>query len=231
MIKVVFIDIDNTLLSFSEFVKETMKAGFEKFGLKPYKEEMFHTFNNINNRLWSRLEKGELTQNQIESVRWDMVFEELGIQFDGILFEKYFKECMFVSAILEPGAMEFLQYLSSKYILCAASNGPHVQQLNRLQLAGMYDYFAHFFISEKVGAEKPSRAFFEYGFKELRESGLEDIKPEETMIVGDSCSSDMAGGKGYGMKTCFYTRGKKLENRPENVDDMIENLMDIAQIL
>ncbi len=29
--KVIFIDIDNTLLSFSEYVKHTMQTGFEHF--------------------------------------------------------------------------------------------------------------------------------------------------------------------------------------------------------
>ena len=231
MIKVVFIDIDNTLLSFSEFVIETMKSGFEKFGLKPYEEDMFFAFERTNNQLWSRLEKGELTQAQIEAVRWNIVFEELGIDFDGLTFEKYFKEQMFISAILEPGAMEFLAYLSDKYILCAASNGPHVQQLNRLEIGKMYDFFKHFFISEKVGAEKPSRAFFEYAFKEFEEAGMADLKPEETMIIGDSCTSDMAGGKGYGMQTCYYTRGRKIAEKPANADYVIENLVDIRKIL
>ena len=33
-IKVIFIDIDNTLLDFDEYVKETMKNGFKHFSLK-----------------------------------------------------------------------------------------------------------------------------------------------------------------------------------------------------
>lgn len=35
-VKAVFLDIDNTLLSFDGYVKQTMKEGFEHFGLKPY---------------------------------------------------------------------------------------------------------------------------------------------------------------------------------------------------
>ena len=40
-IKAVFIDIDDTLLSFSGYVRQAMKDGFRLFGLKPYEEEMF----------------------------------------------------------------------------------------------------------------------------------------------------------------------------------------------
>ena len=36
MIKVALIDIDNTLLSFTGYVKEAMREGFSFFGLKPY---------------------------------------------------------------------------------------------------------------------------------------------------------------------------------------------------
>lgn len=231
MIKVVFIDVDNTLLSFFEFVKEVLKSGFEKFGLKPYEESIFYTFIRTNDELWGRLEKGELTQEQIGELRWKMIFEELGIDFDGNTFEKYFKEQMSISTILEPGAREFLQYLSDKYILCAASNGPYKMQMKRLQKADMSPYLKHFFISEKVGAEKPSRQFFEYAFEELHQAGVTELKPEETMIIGDSLTSDMAGGKGYGMQTCFYTRGRKLESKPENVDYVIGKLTDIKEIL
>ena len=59
-----------------------------------------------------------------------MIFEYLGISADGIAFEKYFQECLFESAIPENGAMELVKYLHSKYILCVASNGPYMQQVN-----------------------------------------------------------------------------------------------------
>ena len=42
--KAVFLDIDNTLLSFDGYVKQTMKEGFEHFGLKPYEPYMFDIF-------------------------------------------------------------------------------------------------------------------------------------------------------------------------------------------
>ena len=58
LIKVVLIDIDNTLLSFTGYVKEAMREGFSLFGLKPYAEDMFPVFERINNSLWRQLEQG-----------------------------------------------------------------------------------------------------------------------------------------------------------------------------
>ena len=44
MLKVILFDVDNTILSFDEYVKESMKNGFEKFEIGTYKEEMFSDF-------------------------------------------------------------------------------------------------------------------------------------------------------------------------------------------
>lgn len=43
--------------------------------------------------------------------------------------------------------------------------------------------------------------FFEKGFAVLPE-----ISPEETMMIGDSLTADIAGGRQMGMKTCWYDR-------------------------
>ena len=231
MIKVVFIDIDNTLLSFSGYVKESMRDGFARFGLKPYTEAMFPVFERVNNRLWRQLEAGTLSFDELIKIRWNLVFKELDISFDGQIFEKYFRKRLFDSAVPEPGAMELLQYLSQRYVLCIASNGPYEQQMNRLRVGKMYDYFAHFFISSRIGAQKPSRAFFDYCFRELRASAFPELLPEETMIIGDSVSSDIAGGIGYGMHTCLYQKRPVSDENLSGVDYIAASLAEIERIL
>lgn len=70
----------------------------------------------------------------------------------------------------------------------------------------MKPYFDYFFISEHAGAAKPAPAFFDYAFRELNENRSVPILPQETLIIGDSLTSDIAGGLQYGMKTCYYRR-------------------------
>lgn len=230
MIKAVFLDIDNTLLSFYGYVKETMRTGFEKYGLRPYEDWMFPVFKRINNGLWRQIELGEITFQELSDVRWNRIFAELGIDFDGHVFEKYFRSQLRLSAIPIPGAAELVDYLSGKYLLCAASNGPYEQQVNRLRIWGRLDRFAHVFVSSDVGAQKPEPAFFDGAFKVLRESDLPDLKPEETIIIGDSLTSDIAGGAGYGMKTCLYqaTPAPLGEAKPDYV---VRDLLEIKDIL
>lgn len=209
MLKAVLIDVDNTLLSFDGFVRESMKTGFAEFGLPPYREEMFDVFTRINNGLWAALERGELTLPELRRVRWDRIFAELGIASDGPRFEEFFFSRLFDSAIPEPGARELLDTLHGRYTLCVASNGPYAQQVNRLGVGGMLPYFDHLFISEEIGAQKPSPAFFEACIRRLNEK--ETVKPEEIVMIGDSLSSDMAGCPALCIRTCFYNpKGKPV---------------------
>lgn len=205
--KVIFLDIDNTLLSFNEYVKQTMKTGFAEFGLKAYEPYMYDLFTEENNKLWRQIEDGTLTFQELEKIRWNKVFEAIGISFDGVVFEKYFREALHESAIPEEGAYELLEYLSQKYIVCAASNGPYEQQIHRLEIANMRKYFDYIFVSEQVGASKPATAFFDYAFREINQDREEPIAPEECLMVGDSLTSDVEGGRRYGMNTCLYQKG------------------------
>lgn len=231
MIKVVFMDIDDTIFDFSAFVKKAMKDGFEKYGLLPYTDEMFCVFHEINNKLWRSIEQGELTLPELRNIRWNMIFKEIGISFDGRLFEEYFCKELFQSAIFEPHAPELIRYLNGKYMLCIASNGPYEQQMNRLKVGGIDSFFFHAFISSAIGAKKPNREFFDYCFQKLRNSGYEDLMPEETIMIGDSLTSDIAGGSNYGMKTCYYTRGQKCEPNYGQADYIVSDLSDIMKIL
>ena len=231
LLKVVLIDIDNTLLSFTGYVKEAMRDGFSFFGLKPYTEDMFPVFEKINNSLWGQLEQGTLTFAELEKCRWDLIFKELEIDFDGKVFEEYFRDRLFYSAVPEDGAVDLLKYLSGKYTLCAASNGPYDQQINRLQVGGMIDYFDYCFISSQIGAQKPARQFFDRCFSILREAEFPELAPEEVIIIGDSISSDISGGTDYGMHTCLYQKNTIPGRNNSEADHVVGSLSEIKRIL
>ena len=227
--KLVLIDIDNTLLDFDAYIRRTMEEGFAHFGLRPYEPWMYDVFHRENNKLWRQIEEGTLTFPELEKIRWNNVFAALDMDFDGVVFEKYFRTALHESAIPVPGAMELLQSLSGRALLCVASNGPYEQQLHRLEIGGMKPYFDYFFISEHAGAAKPAPAFFDYAFRELNENRSVPILPQETLIIGDSLSSDIAGGLQYGMKTCYYRR-PGAPAAPTGVDDTVTDLRQIPAL-
>ena len=223
MIKAVFIDIDGTILDFEACVEETMRLGLLENGIE-YKDGMLEVFHRINNGFWRDLEQGKITFEDILEKRWATVFEALGIDLDGPEFERYFRKRLHESAIPMEGSFEMLEYLSGKYRIFAASNGPDEQQKNRLDKAKMLGFFEEVFTSGKIGAEKPSADFFTYCFDKIG-----DMKPEEAVMLGDSLTSDMKGGYDFGMKTIWLNISGK--EKPEWVSHEIKSLDEVKEII
>ncbi len=225
MIKAIFIDIDSTLLDFEACVEETMKNGLAERG-ESYSSEMLDTFHRVNNGLWKQIEEGTLSFEELLKIRWNKIFAELGITLDGVEFETYFRKNLNESAIPVFGAEEMLSYLSKKYRLFAASNGPHEQQVGRLEKAGMLKYFEDVFTSELIGAEKPSTEFFSYCFNKIG-----DINPAETAMLGDSLTSDMQGGINFSMQTLWFNIKSKPSPEDMKLDYIVETLAEVQNIL
>ena len=80
-------------------------------------------------------------------------------------------------------------------------------QMSRIKSAGIEKYLEKIFLSEQIGYEKPSPPFFEKCFAQIP-----DFKKEEALILGDSLTSDIRGGKNAGILTVwFHPSGKKVE--------------------
>lgn len=225
-VKVVLIDIDNTLLDFDEAIRTSLQVGFKKFGLGEFTEEMFVVFNRINTAMWQRLEKGEIDLAQLKKERYNAVFKELGVDFDGVEYEKWFRTYLYDCVIPVDGAFELLESLKGKYTLCTASNGPYQQQIHRMELSGMGKYFTHHFISENLGVQKPSKEFFSKAL-----SLIGDVKPEECLIIGDSLTSDMKGGTNAGMKTIYFNKHKEPNTKNIYPDYEFYSLAEIKEFL
>lgn len=234
--RAVFIDIDDTLLDFDAYVENALKTGFEKFGLPPFTQEHMAVFTRENDLVWQELEEGKIDYEELLEQRFDRVFRAMGLECDGSAFEKHFKSGIFNFALPVDGARDLLQYLSSKYTVCAASNGPFKQQLNRLTLADMRQYFKHLFISEDVGWAKPAPQFYDKAMQILNEDITQNIDRDEIVMIGDSVTSDMTGAWNSGMKTILFDKNGKFpasffEGRDRKPDLTVTTLAEIKEVL
>lgn len=225
MIRTILMDVDNTLLDFNKCASASMAEGFRDFGLE-YRPEMFPIFLDINDRLWREIEQDQLTRDGLHRIRWPWIFDKLGIEADGIAFERRFCELLFDSHEPVEGAMELLRYLSGKYDVYVASNSSYAQQFNRLTLAGMMPFLKGLFVSHELGAPKPSQAFFDICMERLG-----NPPKEEVMLIGDSLTADMQGGVDYGLPTCWYNHNHQPRNIGLPVDHIVEHLWEIQNIL
>lgn len=225
MIKVVLFDIDGTLLDFEKCAEQSMFTVAKEFGVE-LPENIVQVFHEINDSLWLKIEKKELTRDELRKIRWKLIFEAVGIDFDGPAFEERFFSYVSESCEKFDGAEQIMEYISKKYTLCVASNAMYNQQVRRLTNAGLYGYVEKMFISEKIGYPKPDREFFDGCFKELG-----DVKKDEVIIIGDSISADIAGGAAYGIKTCWFNPKKKSAPEDIKIDYIVNSLEEIKNIL
>lgn len=222
MTKIILFDIDNTIMNFDECARLAIKQACADFDL-PFDDSIHNVYLEINALLWQRIESGVLARQDMYKIRWQMIFDKLDIKRDGKSFEPLFLSNLAKQSVLVDGAKDVLAYLTPKYTLCVASNAPYEQQLQRLQNAGIKQFFDEFFISEKIGHQKPTKEFFDFCFDKLGNPPKSDV-----MIIGDSLTADISGGKSYGIKTCWFDR----YNTKQNVDadfyiTKLEQLKDI----
>ena len=225
MYKAVLLDVDNTLLDFNLSAKETIKICFSVLGV-PFTEEAFGVFLRVNDGLWRRIEKKEITRETLHAVRWKMIFSELKINADGGEMERLFLENLANVAVPVFGATEIVCYLSKKYKLYTASNAPYLQQVKRLTDSGLMPYITGILNFEKQGINKPEKRFFDECLKTLSPINKEDI-----VFIGDSLTADMAGGRLAGFTTVWFDRDGKTAELPKDCDYRVTRLSDIKWIL
>ena len=223
--KLVFIDVDDTLLDFEECSKYAIKKCCEDASIE-YSDEIYKVFRPYNDLLWTKIEDGSLTKEQLYGMRWTHIFTVLGIDCDGIAFEENFRHYASMSAVPIKGSLDILEYLSKKYILCTASNASYERQYGRLKKAGMLDYFDKIFASGDVGCQKPMALFFERCMEHFPE-----ISKDDTVIIGDSLTADIAGGKNYGIRTVWFNRQRKPHSGDVIPDCTVYDLCEIKNIL
>ena len=226
MITTVLIDIDGTLLDFNKCAKASIISAFNDFSI-PYPQDFFDTFTRINDGLWLRLEKNEITFKELHDTRFNLVLSALGIDFDGITFELKFRQYLSNSTEHVDGALDILKYLSQKgYYVGVASNGPFEQQKRRVNLAGLSPYIKDYFVSSLIGHEKPNTGFFEYCLEHLPNKNKDQI-----IIIGDSITADIVGGINFGIKTCWFNAKNAPQKEGVNPDYIIKNLSEIKNFL
>ena len=201
MIKYVFLDLDNTLLDFNWAERNALSKTLEALGVNP-SEEMLDRYNVINLSQWKRLEKGEITRQQVKEGRYRILFDEFNIDASPAAATDIYEGFLRQGHKFLDGAQSLLESLKGKYKLYLVSNGTWRVQDGRLDSAGLKPVFDGLYISELVGAEKPSRLFFDKVFADI-----DGFEKENAVIIGDSLTSDIQGGINAGIKTVWFNPG------------------------
>lgn len=228
MIEVILWDIDGTLLDFPASERHALQQCFADFGLGPCPEDRVERYSVLNLSYWKRLERGEITKPQLLTQRFQEFFQSEGITPP---------DCAAFNAAYQYQLGETILFLDNGYDLVkemkdrglrqyAVTNGALAAQSRKLKNSGLGELFDGVFISEEVGAEKPNPLFFQ--------RVLENIGPvdkEDLLLVGDSLTSDMAGGCAAAIPCCWYNPAGEAKPQELDIRYTISHLSQLRDIV
>ncbi|MFD2613118.1 HAD family hydrolase [Paenibacillus gansuensis] len=112
------------------------------------------------------------------------------------------------NAELMQGTRKLLDYCKGKYSLGLITNGLTEIQYGKIDILGIRGYFDVILVSEQAGVKKPDRTIFEMALMKL------NMKPTESLYVGDHPKNDIEGAASAGMKSIWMKRNQPW---PESV--------------
>ena len=228
MIKTILWDVDGTLLDFGKAEEYGIRKCFEIFSLGECTDEMLSRYSLINKKYWEMLERGELTKPQVLRGRFEEFFRTEGIDFSKIDdFNLEYQYRLGDKVFFSDNALETVRFFKGRVRQYAVTNGTFVAQNRKLSQSGLDKIFDDVFISDEIGFEKPSVEFFN-----AVEEKIGKFNSQETMIIGDSLTSDIRGGNNADILCCWYNpEGDKPETNLKidyEIDD-ISKVIDIVE--
>jgi 2-haloacid dehalogenase len=173
------------------------------------------------------LERGEIDRKTLMWHRFAAFGEQCDLSpMDPHAFCATYVEKLSQKSYPMDGAVEVCAALAERYTMAVITNGNAVVQRGRFEPSPLRPYFARCFVSETVGVNKPEMAFFAAVCREMPE-----LCPERTLVIGDSLTSDIAGGKTAGIATCWFNPKSKQGRETIKPDFEIRALGDFLSIV
>ncbi|KAA8325302.1 noncanonical pyrimidine nucleotidase, YjjG family [Leuconostoc carnosum] len=209
MIKNIIFDLDDTLLDFKRGEYEGVREILKKQGAIDL-DRAFTNYNEINDSIWQKIEKGYDRQPLLDN-RFSDTLALMGISTDGRELEKEYRKKLDQNYYVIPGAIALLKELTELgFTLFVGTNGVANTQHSRLLGSGINQYFDMIFISEEIGFRKPDPKFFSFIINTNPE-----INVDNTLMIGDRLSADIQGASSIAMKNIWFNPNN--EPRKEDI--------------
>lgn len=208
----VLFDLDGTLLDYAAAEAAALEATLVAAGLEP-SPAVAADYRRINARHWAALERGETTPELLRLARWQELLAEHDLldTDPAEIADTYIRNLAAGSQLLED-ADEVMADLGRDHQLALITNGLADVQRPRVETSGLTAHASVLVISDEVGAAKPDAAIFDVAFEAMGAP-----RPGEVLMVGDSLTSDIAGGHAYGLDTVWFNPEGDRGARPEDV--------------
>lgn len=192
-------DLDGTLLDYHASEDAALRATLSDAGL-PVTDAVTDDYRRINAGHWQAFERNETTPRRIRVERWRDLLDLHGhdTTIAGDVAEAYVRHLAEGHHLVD-GALDLLRAIAATHRFAYITNGFGEVQRPRLAASGLAEHTDVVVISDEVGASKPDPEIFDVAFARMGAP-----RRDEVVIVGDSLTSDIAGGHRYGIDTVWF---------------------------
>lgn len=216
-------DLDDTLVDFKTSEALALDLVYENFYKHFTEKETFTTnFHTINQDLWKSVEKMHLSIAQVGLRRFQILSTMLSANVDPKLTATFYEDKLGLSVSWLPGAKEAISSLKNQYKLGIVTNGLAKIQRVKYQSLSLERWFKPFVVSEEVAISKPHKEIFDIALKEMGEI------PSNTLMVGDSLTSDYQGSLNAGIDFCWINA--KSSPLPNHLPEPKFTLSSVAEL-
>lgn len=229
----ILFDADGTLFDYEQAEANALEGTFRDLTFT-FSPQHAAAYQRINHQIWLDFEAGQISALDLRVQRFERLFEAMRISGDPRAFSARYLLNLSQQAGLVPGAHELVADLAISHHLAIITNGLSDVQRPRLARSSIQPYFSGVFISEEMGVSKPDPAYFAAVLAALASHATPPDR-SNVLVVGDSLSSDIHGGRNFGLATCWFNPTGKTPNPsipPEFLPDFeIRKLEELYQIL
>jgi 2-haloacid dehalogenase len=194
-------DADDTLFDFRAAEAHALEGALRETGVAP-DPAWLAVYRQVNAAAWRALEEGRTTPERLRVQRFEDLFGRIGLDLDPADFGVAYLRHLRTQAQLVDGALAMLDAVLPGRRLAIITNGLAEVQRPRLTASAIVDRVAAVVISEEEGVAKPDPAIFEIALARMGDPARTDV-----LMVGDSLSSDIAGGLAAGLDTAWFNPG------------------------
>lgn len=209
------LDLDHTLLDSDASERLAFDHALASAGVAA-PGHYLPAYDGINRALWARVERGEIRAADVRTARFAQLIAATGIDASAEALADAFAGGLGAYGELYPGVRDVLDALVAEptVSLALVTNGLSEVQRARIDRLGLGRYFDVIAISSELGTAKPAAAIFEIAL-----AGLGAPARSSALMVGDSLTSDIQGGRNAGIATCWYNP----QRRPGSPDGLVDH--------
>ena len=213
MVKRIIFDLDNTLIPWDKKWDVAVKETLDEFGIH-YDLKSLEDYQDA-------IIKYEMTESRYSIDRLTKFFSNyIGLELPKEFFESWIKKLSVLVPPKDEKLIKLLERLSKKYSLVVATNWFKSQQVSKLKLCGLLDFFDEVITGEDFDI-KPHTDMFDYYKK-----GYSD---NEVVMVGDSYITDIKGANNANLHAYFITNSDEYTSNDKYT--VIKNIYELENYL